>query len=116
MTVDHRGELRPSWHRLDKLCELLTKTLAQPTVSRDEIRSLAGVMTWQVLFLRGSAAFSRSLWDLVNWPGELRCVRWQRTAGGTSAERWCGEQSEMGILDEPEREGARAPTVERTGE
>ena len=74
VTVDHRGELRPSWPRLDKLCELWRAVLARPTADRDELRSLAGVVTWQVLFLRGAAAFSRSLWDLVNWPGQGRDV------------------------------------------
>ena len=70
VSVDHRGELRPGWKRLDRLCALIKGVLAEPTASRDDLRSLAGVMTWQVLYLRGAAAFSRSLWDLVNWPGD----------------------------------------------
>ena len=53
---------------------LIRGVLAQPTACRDDLRSLAGVMTWQILYLRGVAAFSRSLWDLVNWPGEGRAV------------------------------------------
>lgn len=69
VTVDDRGELRPSWPRLDRLCTELRRLLSAPTASREELRSLAGTMQWQVLFLRGAAAFTRSVWDLVNWPG-----------------------------------------------
>ena len=72
VAVDDRGELRPGWLRLDRLCIQMRRLLAGDTAGRDDLRSLAGVMTWQVLFLRGGAAFSRSLWDLVNWPGAGR--------------------------------------------
>ena len=74
VAVDDRGELRPGWLRLDRLCIQMRRLLAGDTADRDDLRSLAGVMTWQVLFLRGGAAFSRSMWDLVNWPGAGRRV------------------------------------------
>ena len=69
VAVDDRGELRPSWPRLDRLCKELERLVARDAAHREDLRSLAGSMTWQVLFLRGAAAFTRSLWDLVNWGG-----------------------------------------------
>ena len=69
VSVDDRGELRPSWSRLDRLCVQLSRLLSGPTAHREDLRSLAGTMTWQVLYLRGAAAFTRSIWNLVNWEG-----------------------------------------------
>ena len=64
--VDARGELRVSWKRLDRLALQLLHLVRHDVADREDTRSVAGLLSWLSLYLRGASTFVRSSWDVAN--------------------------------------------------
>jgi hypothetical protein len=67
------GQLMISYDRLDIVMDKLLAILAGDAADRDHLRSLAGLMSWYALYIRGGRTFMRALWGMVNWDSE-RCT------------------------------------------
>ena len=65
VTVDSRGELTASWDRLDTILVDMRTIVRHGTVVAEELRRVAGVLSFLTQYLRGANAFLRSTWDLL---------------------------------------------------